>query len=392
MTVTISKPAINIREKLAEVDKPSGTAGQALLRAETVAEQQHLLGVGRRNIVINGDFSQWQRGTSFTGVATSNTYLADRWVYSEGGTVAPTFTITKEAGPTEKGFANSIKFNVTTADNSLASNAYVQLIQKIEGYNLQSLAKGTEHAKSITVSFYVKSNKPGRYALVLWDAANNRQNSGSYEIETPDTWEYKTVTFTGDTTGTIDNDNTAGLQLSFTLAMGTAYTGGDEGVSSHSGNSDDYSPFHEVNLIESTGNTWELAGVQMEVGTVATPFEHRSYSEELSLCQRYYQTYEFTTQTFVYIEGSVATYRWIHVPGWSKTNMRATPTVTLPSVPSNSAISGFGTNYVSSMSATGISDDALSIRVTTQTSGGNSYEVRHWDGLSGSKIQFNAEI
>lgn len=287
MTVTISKPAINIREKLAEVDKPSGTAGQALLRAETVAEQQHLLGVGRRNIVINGDFSQWQRGTSFTSVAIDGTYLADRWVYSEGS-VSPAFTVTKEVGPTDKGFANAIKFNVTTADNSLAAGAFVQLLQKIEGYNLQSLAKGTDHAKSITVSFYVKSNKPGRYGVTLWDSPNNRQNSGSYEIQTPDTWEYKTVTFTGDTTGTIDNDNTEGLQLTFTLAMGTSYTGGDEGVSAHSGNADDYAAFHEVNLIESTGNTWELAGVQMEVGTVATPFEHRSYGEELSLCQRYY--------------------------------------------------------------------------------------------------------
>ena len=327
MTVTISKPAINIREKLAEVDKPSGTAGQALLRAETVAEQQHLLGVGRRNIVINGDFSQWQRGTSFTGVGTDLTYLADRWCYSEGSVVTA-FTVTKEAGPKDKGFANAIKLNVTTADNSLAAGAYVQLIQRIEGYNLQSLAKGTDHAKSITVSFYVKSNKPGRYGVTLWDSPNNRQNSGSYEIQTPDTWEYKTVTFTGDTTGTIDNDNTEGLQLTFTLAMGTSYTGGDEGVSSHSGNADDYAAFHEVNLIESTGNTWELAGVQMEVGTVATPFEHRSYGEELSLCQRYYLRLGADGNTTNLMLGGVEGAAYGAVGGLVfPTTMRAVPTI-----------------------------------------------------------------
>jgi len=327
MTVTISKPAINIREKLAEVDKPSGTAGHALLRAETVAEQQHLLGVGRRNIVINGNFSQWQRGTTFTGVATSNTYLADRWSYSEG-TVSPVFTVTQEQGPIDKGFANAIKFNVTTADNSLSANAYAQLVQKIEGYNLQSLAKGTDHAKPITVSFYVKSNKPGRYGLTLWDGQSSRQNSGSYEIQTPDTWEYKTVTFTGDTTGTIDNDNTEGLQLSFTLAMGTSYTGGDEGVSSHTSNTDDYAPFHEVNLIESTGNTWELAGVQMEVGTVATPFEHRSYGEELALCQRYYLRLGADGNTTNLMLGGVEGAAYGAMGGLVfPTTMRAVPTI-----------------------------------------------------------------
>lgn len=396
MTVTISKPAINIREKFAEVDKPSGTAGQALLRAETVAEQQHLLGVGRRNIVINGDFSQWQRGTSFTGVGTDLTYLADRWCYSEGSVVTA-FTVTKEAGPTDKGFANAIKFNVTTADNSLAAGAYVQLIQRIEGYNLQSLAKGTDHAKSITVSFYVKSNKPGRYGVTLWDSPNNRQNSGSYEIQTPDTWEYKTVTFTGDTTGTIDNDNTEGLQLTFTLAMGTSYTGGDEGVSSHSGNADDYAAFHEVNLIESTGNTWELAGVQMEVGTVATPFEHRSYGEQRAECQRYYYKIDSAENNANYQRFAMVTIEtstqaeaiFIH-----PVTMRAIPTLETTAASGFHIFSANSITVVSALSIDQASPHSVGVALTASGGGltGGYVGILDANNTKTAEIAFSAEL
>jgi hypothetical protein len=288
MTVTVTQPTINVREKLNELDKPTGIAGQAMLAAETPQEQQALIGVGRRNIIKNGALQVWQRGTSFTSVSANDTFTADRFAYQEGSSTTAAYTISQSTGPVEYGFDRSFKIEVTTADTSLADNQYAQIHYPIEGQDLQQMAKGTSGALPVTMSFWVKSNVTGAYAATLWDGPNSRQNSAHYTVDAADVWEHKVITYAADTTGTIDNDNTEGLAIKFVLSAGVDYTGGTEGPTSHSGSgTTNYAAKQVANLVTATGNYWEITGVQLELGKVATPFEHRSYGEELAACQRY---------------------------------------------------------------------------------------------------------
>ena len=287
MTVKVSKPAINVREELADLKKPTGIAGQAMLAAETPQEQFNLIGAGRRNILYNSNMRVAQRGTSHSGIGGDGYYSLDRWAYEEGN-ATPEFDITQENDAPD-GFSKSLKFDVAVADTSLADNTYIQVTQILEGVDLQSLAKGSSAAQPLTLSFWVKSNVTGTYATLLWDSPNARQNSASYTVDQSGVWEYKTITFAGDTQGSIDDDNTEGLSLKFILGIGADYTGGVEGSTSHS-TTDNYAANHAVNVAASTSNYWQITGVQLELGKVATPFEHRSYGEELALCQRYFQS------------------------------------------------------------------------------------------------------
>ncbi len=245
---------------------------------------------GRRNIVINGAMNVAQRGTSFTSVAGS-AYHLDRYRTGMGDTSAR-FTVT-QATAGLNGFGNSLKYDCTTAESSL-SNADARLFvtQRIEGQNLQQLKKGTSDAEKFTVSFYVKSTKTGTYILNIVDIDNNRQISQAYTISSSGTWEQKILTFDGDTTGALGNDNGNSFELHWWLIAGTSYSGGSLATSwqGYAGASDyEDSAVGNVNLGDSTSNTWEITGIQLEVGSQATPFEHRSFGEELSLCQRYYQ-------------------------------------------------------------------------------------------------------
>ena len=241
---------------------------------------------GRKNLVLNGSMQVAQRGMA-TGVVTG-AYNADRWRLLVGA-VSPVFTVTQGIGPT--GAGKSLKYATTTASTTTVANTYIQVTQNIEGLNLQALAKGTSSDKSVTLSFWVKSNQTGTYAVNLWDGTATRQNSASYTVSTANTWEKKSIVLGPDTTGTINNDNTVGLAINFILAVGSSYTGGSTGVSSHTGGATNYAPNQSVNVAANVGDYWEVAEVQMEVGSVATDFEHRSYGEILADCQRYYERF-----------------------------------------------------------------------------------------------------
>jgi hypothetical protein len=238
---------------------------------------------GRRNIIINGAMQVFQRGTSFTSV--SNTaYHADRFeLYMQNE--ASVYTVTQDSDA-PNGFANSLKLDVTTADTSIASNEEVKLFHKLEGQDLQQLKKGTSDAEQMTLSFYVKTNKTGTYCVELYDRDNNRDVSASYTVS--DTgWSRYTLTFPADTTGAFDDDNASSLEIQFWLVAGSAVQGGTLNTSWRSA-ADGSSATGQVNFSDSTDNNWAITGIQLEVGEQATPFEHRSYGEELALCQRYY--------------------------------------------------------------------------------------------------------
>ena len=239
-----------------------------------------------KNFIINGNMSVAQRGTSATGKTSAGYYTSDRWRLDISS--AGTWTqIQSTDVPTGQGFSNSTKLDCTTADGSLGASDRVFITQRIEDQNCVSSAKGTSDAKSLTASFWVKSNKTGTYILELYDSHNARHISKSYTISSSNTWEYKTITFEGDTTGAFANDNGIGFMLQFWLAAGSDYTSGTLATSWQANDSTDRA-VGQLNLADSTDNEWLYTGVQLEIGEKATEFEHEPFETTLAKCQRYH--------------------------------------------------------------------------------------------------------
>jgi len=242
---------------------------------------------GRRNLIINGAMQVAQRGTSTSSVSTTQYPACDRWRFFTQTAATAVFTVSQDTDvPTGQGLAKSTKVDVTTAYAYGTASHYTFLNYRFEGQDVQGLKKGSSNAEQITVSFWVKSPKTGVHVVELEDADNSRYCSQAYTIATADTWENHTVTFPADTTGTLDNDNNHSLSLNFWLASGTNYTSGTLGTTWHTTATNRAAG--QVNVADNTANNFYLTGVQLEVGSVATPFEHRSYGEELYLCYRYF--------------------------------------------------------------------------------------------------------
>ena len=328
MVVKVSKPEINVREKISELDKPSGTAGQAMLAAETPQEQFNLIGAGRRRINLNGAMNVWQRGTSFTSVS-SVAYHSDRHQTYISNTATGVATISKSTDA-PSGFGSSYKLEVTTADTSLAVAAEYGLYHYFEGQDLQGMKKGTPDALPVTISFWVKSSLHGKFVVELMDNDNsNRHCNKPYYVNAANTWEYKTITFPPDTTGVLANDNGNSFHFNFWLGGGTNYSGSslqeNWGALNQSARADG-----QVNVYGTNGATWQVTGVQLEVGKVATPFEHRSYGEELALCQRYYEiigNWSSTSQFYAFpiFKARSAS---LGIPVHFRVQKRATPSIT----------------------------------------------------------------
>jgi len=244
-----------------------------------------------RNIIINGDMSIAQRGTSVTGIGNGDSqYLIDRFRFGEGGTPTFEFTMSQDTDvPTGQGFAKSLKLDCTTAQTSLAANENFRIEYKMEGQHLQYLKKGTSNAESLTLSFWVKSNKTGTYTAELYDFDNTRNIAKEYTINTADTWEKKTITFAGDTTGTLDNDNGESIRLTFRLGAGSDLTSGTLATEWESAVTANRASSSQVNLADSTDNEWYITGVQLEAGTTASDFEFLPYDVNLHRCHRYYE-------------------------------------------------------------------------------------------------------
>ena len=280
-----------------------------------------------RNIIINGDMSQAQRGTSFAA-ANDDDYTLDRFKYDISGTDVYQFTISQDTDvPTGQGFAKSMKFDCTTADASLDADNYAIIHTRIEGQNLQYLKKGTSNAESTTISFWVKSNKTGTYIVELQDEDNNRVICKSYTVSSSSTWEKKTITYDGDTTGAFDNDNASSLRVNFWLLAGTGFSSGTLATSWETRNNVDRA-VGQVNLGDNTANEWYVTGVQLEAGSVASDFEFLPVDVNLQRCQRYYFNSEYNTSSTLgygyHVAGNATRiYMSVH---WKNT-MRAAPTL-----------------------------------------------------------------
>jgi len=243
------------------------------------------MGMGFRNRIINGDMRIDQRnaGASLSLTSVSG-FPVDRWnpvIRPTGGGTATG----QQVSDAPTGFSNSLKLTVATADTSLASQDYYFLWQKIEGFNSYDFLFGTANASSVTLSFWVKSSVTGQLSAFLQNSAESYICPISYTINAANTWEKKTITFSGATAGTwVGATNGDGLHVGFSLANGT-------GLQSTSGvwtASNLYGSTGDINWMATSGNTWQITGVQLEKGSTATSFDFRDYGTELGLCQRYY--------------------------------------------------------------------------------------------------------
>ncbi len=252
--------------------------------AGTVAMSSSFL----RNRIINGDMRIDQRNAG-ASVTVTDAYTLDRWEVRENTDGAVTAQQVTDA-PTS--FVNSVKITTTTADASLTSDQILRVTQPIEGLNIADLDFGTANAKTITLSFWVKGSITGTYAGVYANGSNNRSYIFTYTILAANTWEQKTVTIAGDTTGTWVTTSARGAVVTFTLGAASSYNG----TANVWTGSDVRSVSGAVSVIGTLSATWQVTGVQLEIGTSATPFERRLYNQELANCQRYFEkSYELVT-------------------------------------------------------------------------------------------------
>ena len=242
---------------------------------------------GRRNIVINGGMQISQRSTSaVTGLGASADYFTvDRFKMHFANT-AGRLTMSQEAITDLSGFSEAIKLDCTTADTSIAAGELASIQTRFEGRDLQQLKKGTSDAEKITVSFYVKGNASATYTCELYDNDNSRHNGQEFSVTT--SWTRVVLTFAGDTTGTLDNDNANSFQINWNLHAGSTYTGGTFSSNTWNTTTNQRIGDNQTSFFDSTDRTFFITGIQMELGSQATPFEHRSFGEELASCQRYF--------------------------------------------------------------------------------------------------------
>ena len=280
-----------------------------------------------KNLIINGAMQIAQRGTSST---TTGYTTVDRFTTYANNTDELAFSL-EQSTDAPDGFSNSFKWTTTTAETTIDSNEHVGFQQKLEGQSLQQLAHGTTSAKKVTLSFWVKSSVTGTFAATLFKTDSSRIIGFTYTINTANTWEKKAITFDGDTSGSIPNDNSRELDIIWHLLAGSDFTSTDN-TSWVTYTTGTWAYGHAQNgVIATTNATWQITGVQLEVGESATEFEHRPYTTELSLCERYYQTG---------VAGSPARYSdgYSTSPANYRQKMRASPTVT---VLAGTAISGY---------------------------------------------------
>ena len=241
------------------------------------------INLGRRNMIINGAMQISQRGTSFTGHGAGVNYGIDRFFdyHSSDGA----FTISQETSVVPTDFSHALKVQTTTADSSIAAGQRLIVAQRLEGQNISHLKWGTSDAKTVTLSFYVRSSITGTHGGAIGNGSDNRNYPFTYTISSADTWERKTITIPGDTTGTWATGNGRSIQIVWGLGVGSTYSGTAGAWAAGDINS---ATGATTGVLGTLNATWYLTGVQLEVGDVATDFEHRSYQQELEDCMRYF--------------------------------------------------------------------------------------------------------
>ena len=337
-----------------------------------------------RNIIINGDMSIAQRGTSASNVSTGY-HTVDRFKMLRG---AGTLNVSQESdASTGSGFAKSFKVIEAGSGANPGASDTNRIQQIFEGQNLQYLKKGTSSAKSLTLSFWIKATVTGTYIAELYDLDNNRQISKSYTISSASTWEYKTITFAGDTTGAFGNDNGDSMSVSLFLTAGSNFTSGTLQTSWSSVTTANRA-VGQVNALASANDFVQITGVQLEAGTTASDFEFLPHDVNQHRCERYYQTSQAFIGNGSSVAGSCVGETTV------STKMRASPSLSLSG---NFVVTdGYTADYTQSSASIGVYQNSADTRsffviltnLPTLTQA-KPYHSRH---SNSSVIQFSAEL
>tara|TARA_R100001510_G_C7625538_1_gene185491 strand:+ start:188 stop:1264 length:1077 start_codon:yes stop_codon:yes gene_type:complete len=345
--------------------------------------------LGRRNMIINGAMQVAQRGTSSSNISSSGYYTVDS-VDLAMSTTAGRFTQSQVTDAPD-GFSHALKFDCTTADTSVAAGENCIVLWQLEGQNVQQMAKGTSSAKQVTVSFYAKANAAKTYVCELKDFTNTRTVSKAFTVGT--SYTRHEITFPADTTGAITSDNARQFAMNIWLHAGSTYTSGTLQTTWGTQVSANRCPGID-SFFSSTDNTFFITGVQMEVGSASTDFEHRSFGEELALCQRYYQE---VRQGIMGMCGNTngTCYWWYEFP----VQMRASPSISCSTtayrygdmisigVPMSSITvnaSGYRSEKTGHWYVTGTKDSGSPVQYRTQ--------LLEPSGASHGNFQFSAEL
>ena len=378
------------------------SSGNVTLPANTKVGTQNLPSAGplsNRNLIINGAMNIWQRGTSSTGLGGGSAYLADRWMFEAlGGTAARVTYDRVEDSPTISDDVNyspySARITITTTGGT-ASGDFGLLRQMIEGYNFQHI-----YQRPFTVSFWVKSSITGTFAFSAYGGAvttGTPSFTQTYTIDTADTWEYKTISVPACPAGTLSNWSfTSGRGLDVMWRLW-------DNASSHSGtlgewNTNTYSvpDASYTNLAGTNGATWQITQVQIEPGSVATPFEHRSYGDELARCERYYQVFTNGVNDRAIGTGCFYTTTLIVCALPFRTTMRANPTIDATNGGSPSPftfyIHGIGHNTATVTAGGGTTPYVAGIRPSSAVSGTQGSAGEFKTSNAAAHLAFSAEL
>jgi hypothetical protein len=313
-----------------------------------------------RNRIQNGAMVIDQRNAG-ASVTPNNTYTLDRWIVENSQTSK--LTVQQNAGSVTppNGFRNYLGVT-STAATSVGSGDYFMLEQRIEGFNMADLMWGTANAKTVTLSFWVRSSLTGTFGGSLMNGTNGRAYPFTYTISAANTWEYETITIAGDTTGTWFTTNGTGILLSFGLGVGSTYSG----TAGAWTNGNLFSATGATSVVGTNGATFYITGVQLEVGTQATSFEYRQYGTELALCQRYFQiskASEGTTNYTSFCNGHfpATTYGFFQFPLVQA--MRTAPTL------SNNTVSQYRVGFNTCTALAISSGNPVSVSIRGDTTG-----------------------
>ena len=336
--------------KVTNIESPSGGGVNAKITDINGGQ------LSNRNLIINGAMQVSQRGTSFTHTTTSQ-YTLDRFQAANGSSFNWNSAVISQSSESPAGFANSLKVDVASTSTPTGShNACFKYL--VEAQDLQLLDFGSSGAKSFTLSFWVKSNKIGAYSVQVLASDADKYLLSEYIIFESNTWEKKTLTFVGNTADVIDNNNGAGFELRFNLACGPSDLTTPKSTWTAAGGGTIHATASQVNLFDNASNEWYMTGVQLEVGEVATAFEHRSFGDELAKCHRY----------FAKVGGA-------RVPGGGASSTQVTLSVSAPAeMRATPSVIDIAVNSMLRYDATGASNLA-SANAAIGTSKGNMYSI-----------------
>ena len=322
MVIRVSKPEINLRDKLSQLELPVGPYGSSLMRSDDKMEVARIAGVGRKNMIRNGNFSVNQKASTFTNISSG--HIFDGWYGhdSTNGSIAATIA---EATPYPPECSKYIQIQCTGTDNNLSSNQYVSLSCSIEGTYFQQAQWGTRHAKDLTLSFYHRHTRPGIYSGCFRDSDANYNYVFEYTQEQADTWELAEIIIIGEQTNSWTTGTGKALNLTWSL-------GDETSVSDTPGKWFSGQYYHastrQLNMMTSTSNYFRMTGVQLEVGKGKTPFDNIGYEEMLAWCKRYYQQVGPASSSAMVMTGAGNGSQRIRGMHQLIPEMRAAPTVT----------------------------------------------------------------